>query len=63
MSFPSIDIQGSILSPDLLSKIRAEQANFQQGKDFKKDFTNIKLKDEISAAWQEAKGAMEHLSK
>jgi len=56
MNFPSIDIQGSILSTDLLGKIRSEQANFQQGKDFNLDFTNAKLKDEISFAWQEAKG-------
>jgi hypothetical protein len=56
MNFPSIDIQGSILSTDLLGKIRSEQANFQQGKDFNPDFTNAKLKDEISLAWQEAKG-------
>jgi hypothetical protein len=56
MNFPSIDIQGSILSTDLLAKIRSEQANFQQGKDFHPDLTNTKLKDEISLAWQEAKG-------
>ena len=56
MNFPSIDIQGSILSTDLLAKIRSEQATFQQGKDFNTDLTNAKLKDEISLAWQEAKG-------
>lgn len=56
MNFPSIDIQGSILSTDLLAKIRSEQATFQQGKDFNPDLTNPKLKDEISLAWQEAKG-------
>jgi hypothetical protein len=56
MNFPSIDIQGSILSSDLLAKIRSEQATFQQGKDFNPDLTNAKLKDEISLAWQEAKG-------
>ena len=56
MNFPSIDIQGSIISSDLLGNIRSEQANFQQGKDFNKDFTNAKLKDDISSAWQDAKG-------
>jgi len=56
MIFPSIDIQGAILSIDTLSKIRGEQAAFQQGKDFNADFTNARLKDEISLAWQEAKG-------
>ena len=34
MNFPSIDIQGSIISFDLQGKIRSEQASFQQGKDF-----------------------------
>jgi hypothetical protein len=56
MNFPSIIIQGSILSADLFAKIRGEQALFQQGKDFIPDFTNAKLKDDISLAWQEAKG-------
>ena len=56
MNFPSIDIQGSILSADLLGKIRSEQALFQQGKDFNPNFNNAKLKDEISLSWQEAKG-------
>ncbi len=46
MNFSSIDIQGSILSIDLLSKIRAEQADYQSGKHFKGEFTNPKLKDE-----------------
>jgi len=56
MNFPSIEIQGSIISTEILSKIRSEQSTYQQGKDFNKDFTNSKLKDEISFAWQEAKG-------
>lgn len=56
MNFPSIEIQGSILSSYLLAKTRSEQATFQQGKDFKPDFIIAKLNDEISLAWQEAKG-------
>jgi hypothetical protein len=56
MNFPSIDIQGSILSSDLFGKIRSEQAGFQQGKDFSPALTTTKLKDEISLAWQDAKG-------
>ena len=56
MNFPSIDIQGSIISAELLGKIRSEQANFQQGKDFDNALNNAKLKDEISLAWQEIKG-------
>ncbi|TAD86912.1 MAG: hypothetical protein EAY75_06795 [Bacteroidetes bacterium] len=56
MTFPSIEIQGSIISSDLLGKIRGEQAPHQQGKDFVPGFTDARLKDEISLAWQEAKG-------
>ncbi len=41
---------------DLLPKIRGEQATFQQGKIFNPDLTNAKLKNEISLAWQDAKG-------
>jgi hypothetical protein len=56
MIFPSIYIQGSILSTDSLAKIRREKGSFKQGKDFNPDLTNAKLKDEISLAWQDAKG-------
>lgn len=56
MNFPSLEIQGSIITTEILSRIRIEQAKYQQGKDFNKDLTNAKLKDEISFAWQEAKG-------
>jgi hypothetical protein len=47
MNLPSINIQGSILSNDLMAKLRGEQASFKQGKDFNSDFTNPKLKDDI----------------
>jgi methylase of polypeptide subunit release factors len=56
MNFPSIEIQGNIISSEILSTIRTEQATYQQGRDFNPNFTNSKLKDEISFAWQEAKG-------
>lgn len=56
MQFPSIDIQGSVLSADLLGTIRTEQAEHQSGKSFHPDYTNSKLKEEISLAWQDAKG-------
>jgi hypothetical protein len=56
MNFPSIDIQGSIISAELPGNIRSEQCQFQQGKDFGGDLTNPRLKDEISSAWQDAKG-------
>jgi hypothetical protein len=52
MTFPSIDIQGSIISSDLPGKIRMEQATHQHGKDFVPGFTDARLKDEISLAWQ-----------
>jgi hypothetical protein len=55
MNFPSIDIQGSILSAEILGKIRAEQEDYQQGKDFNPSLNNSKLKDEISLAWQDTK--------
>jgi type I restriction-modification system DNA methylase subunit len=55
MNFSSIDIQGSILSAEQLGKIRAEQATFQQGKDFNPAYNNSKVKDEISLAWQDTK--------
>ena len=45
MNFPSIDIQGSILSTDLLAKIRSEQATFQQGKDFNPESVGFTFKD------------------
>ena len=55
MNFPSIDIQGSILSADLLSKIRAEQANFQLDANFNAAYKKGQVKDEISLAWQDTK--------
>ena len=48
MNFPSIDIQGSILSAELLSKIRAEQANFQLDANFNAAYKKGQVKDEIS---------------
>lgn len=55
MNFPSIDIQGSILSAELLSKIRAEQANFQLDANFNSAYKKGQVKDEISLAWQDTK--------
>ena len=55
MNFPSIDIQGSILSAELLSKIRAEQANFQLDANFNPGYKKGQVKDEISLAWQDTK--------
>jgi hypothetical protein len=48
LNFPSIDIQGSILSAGLPGKIRSEQATFQKGNDFYPDYNNARLKYEIN---------------
>lgn len=54
MNYPSINIQGSIISGELIALIRAEQLKFQTGKDFGYD-TNQQLKDEIGLAWADCK--------
>ncbi len=54
MNYPSIEIQGNILSSEILGLIRADQIKFQQGKDFGLP-NDSKLKEEISMAWQDAK--------
>lgn len=51
MNYPSIRIEGSILSPDILEKL--EEANGQRPADFGLE-TNAKVKDEIARAWADA---------
>lgn len=51
MSFPSIRIEGSIFSPDILERL--EEAPGQRPADFGLD-TNTKVKDEIARAWADA---------
>lgn len=51
MSYPSIRIEGSILSPDILERL--EDAPGQRPADFNLD-TGIKVKDEIARAWADA---------
>lgn len=53
MNFSTIRIEGSILSPDILDKIEADDISAQQAKDFGFD-SKIKVKDEISKAWADA---------
>jgi hypothetical protein len=50
MTFSSILIQGSILSSEILDKIRTEDIRFQAPKDFKLA-PNTSIRDEISIAW------------
>ncbi len=51
MSYPSIRIEGAILSPDILQRL--EEAPGQRPADFGLD-TGTKVKDEIARAWADA---------
>lgn len=51
MIYPSIRIEGSILSPEILEKL--EEANGQRPADFGLE-TSAKAKDEIARAWADA---------
>jgi hypothetical protein len=53
MKFPSIRIEGSIFSSDILEKIEQGDIGGQLAKDFGFD-SNIKVKDEIAVAWADA---------
>lgn len=53
MNFPTIRIEGSILSPDILDKIEQGDITGQLPKDFGFD-SKIKVKDEIARAWADA---------
>jgi hypothetical protein len=51
MKYPSIRIEGSILSPDIFDRL--EELPFQKPSDFGLE-TNTKVKDEIARAWADA---------
>ncbi|MGH8006238.1 MAG: Eco57I restriction-modification methylase domain-containing protein, partial [Candidatus Binatia bacterium] len=51
MNYPSVRIEGSILSPDILDRL--EEAVGQRPADFGLD-TSTKVKDEIARAWADA---------
>ena len=51
MNYPSIRVEGAILSPDILDRI--EDAPGQKPADFGLD-TSAKVKDEIARAWADA---------
>lgn len=50
MNFPSINIQGNIISSEIIEKIRNENIKYQQAADFKLDKKNS-VRDEIGIAW------------
>ena len=52
MTYPSIRIEGAILSPDILGRI--EEFPGQRPADFALD-AGTKVKDEIARAWADAK--------
>ena len=47
MKYPSIRIEGSILSADILDKIEHSELLGQKPKDFGFDGSNVRVKDEI----------------
>jgi len=50
MNYSAINIQGNILSSEVLEKIRTEDMRYQTAKDFGLD-PNTSVRDEISLAW------------
>jgi len=54
MKYPSIRIEGAILSADILDKIEQGELLGQRPKDFGFDGSNIRVKDEIVKAWADA---------
>ena len=54
MKYPSIRIEGSILSADILDKIEQGELLGQKPKDFGFDGANVRVKDEIVKAWADA---------
>lgn len=57
MSYPSLRIEGNIISPDILTQLENEELNMgQRAEDFNLS-TGSKVKDEIAYSWAEAKEA------
>ena len=54
MKYPSIRIEGAILSADILDKIEQGELPGQKPKDFGFDGSNVRVKDEIVKAWADA---------
>ncbi len=54
MRYPSIRIEGSILSSDILDAIERDEKGFQKPKDFGLN-VSAKVKDEIASTWADAR--------
>lgn len=54
MKYPSIRIEGAILSGDIIDAIERGEKGFQNAKDFGLDSTS-KVKDEIASSWADAR--------
>lgn len=54
MRYPSIRIEGSILSSDIIDAIDRDEKGFQKAKDFGLD-VSAKVKDEIASTWADAR--------
>lgn len=55
MTFPSITIQGNIVSGEILDKLATEDIKYQNPADFGLG-KNVKVRDEIGLAWASARG-------
>ena len=55
MNFPSVNIQGNIISGDILEKVRGEEHKYQSSADFGFD-RNTKVRDEVGLAWSSVRG-------
>ncbi|SFB59792.1 Eco57I restriction-modification methylase domain-containing protein [Algoriphagus aquimarinus] len=55
MTFPSINIQGNIVSGEILDKITSEDIKYQNPESFGLT-KNIKVRDEVGLAWASARG-------
>lgn len=53
MNYSSINIQGHVISSEILEKIRTDETRFQKAADFGLP-PNITVRDEISLAWSQA---------
>jgi len=54
MNYSAIDIQGNIVSSEILEKIRTEDTKFQQASDFGLE-KKVSVRDEIGLAWAAAR--------
>jgi methylase of polypeptide subunit release factors len=62
MTYPSINIQGNILSAEILEKIQNEEVNHQTAVSFNLE-KNARVRDEIGLAWSTIRGLWSTFSK